>query len=70
MKTVPFRILSAFLLAGLLLALSIIVTQSPQKTAEIEKQATVKKEKHGSLFPFIFAGTISIVRKVYLKKEE
>jgi hypothetical protein len=70
MKTVPFRILSTFLLAGFLLALSILVTQSPQKTAETEKQAAVKKEKHGSLVPFLFAGTISIVRKVYLKKEE
>ncbi len=70
MKSLRIRISLLVLAAAMILAhpyLNSPVIESNQDS-DTEKQAQVKKEKTNSCFPFVFAGTISIIRKVYLKK--
>ena len=65
---------SILILSGLLLGCSQVNAKDKDpkngKSNQEEKEQTSKVEKRPSLFPLIVAGSISIIQKVYIRKEE
>jgi hypothetical protein len=62
--------LALILSMGLACSQPDITQKSKKSESDSKEQAEVKKEKTSSLFPVVFAGSISIIQRVYLKKSE